>query len=147
MKPLISCIICNTLFEQNRKDKTCCSKACARKLRVKVIIKTNCNACAVEFDIEKDHLTRRKKENKFVYCSKSCASKISNKNRAEHKILKCEGCLNEFRVLASDWRDKYCSKDCYFEHQKERLQVQARKTGQASAEKISKTRKENLLSR
>lgn len=56
--------------------------------------------------------------------------------------LSCPQCLKEFYILASDWREKYCSKDCYFEHQKDRLQEQARQTGKKSAEKISKTKRE-----
>jgi hypothetical protein len=118
---IVNCVVCGVEFEKTRKDKTCCSKKCAKKNYISKLLKLKCPRCNIEFETEKDHYVRRLKENKTIYCSHACSAKNSNKNRAKHKILKCEGCLQKFEVLASDQRKKYCSKNCYFEHQHDNL--------------------------
>lgn len=124
-KPIVKCVVCEEEFEQTRKDKTCCSKKCAKKKYIPKTIKLNCPECKLDFETEKEHYDRRIKENKLIYCSHSCSAKNSNKKRANHKILKCEGCLKEFEVLACDWREKYCSRKCYVDHQYDRLSERA----------------------
>lgn len=49
-------------------------------------------------------------------------------------------------VNESDSKEKYCSKPCYFEDQKEELIKRARRVGRESAQKISETKKKMFAS-
>jgi|SRR3990167_1849355 len=140
----LSCPECNVEFLKTRKDKIYCSRKCARKnYNHNNFVELLCPRCNGIFKIEKcDHNRRTKLGRDKIYCSKGCSSVVSNQNRAQKRILKCENCGKEQEVLESDWREKYCSQECYREHDKERLVKLARRVGQESAEKISKTIKE-----
>lgn len=133
MKEISSCVVCGVEFEKTRKDKTCCSKKCAKKQSKNknlVLMRLICPRCNVEFDTDKEHYDRRQKQNRTIYCSHSCSAKVSNQNRAEKRILKCQGCLKEFEVLASDRREKYCNNNCYVKHQYKRISNMALKLQQ-----------------
>lgn len=110
-------------------------------------VSLSCPECQKDFQIEKwDHARRVRLGRAKLYCSKRCASVVSNRNRANHKLFRCQNCGKEQRVLASDRREKYCSRECYVEHDKERLQTLARKVGKENFKKISKTKKEMFAS-
>lgn len=105
-----------------------------------------CPECLEIFQRQSWDVKKYEKKGKLVYCSHSCSSKVSNKNRYPKRKLTCAGCKKEVIVNESSQKDKYCSKPCYFEHQKDRLADQARKTGKDSAKKISETKKQMYAS-
>ena len=111
-----------------------------------VMLQRICPECESFFERESWDINKYERGGKIVYCSRSCASKVSNRNRYAKRLLVCAGCKQEVIVNASSQKDKYCSKPCYFEHQKDIIAERARKIGKESAQKISETRKKNLAS-
>ena len=110
-------------------------------------ISLSCSECNTQFQLENYDLQRRLRLGRtIIYCSRGCASINSNKQRAKKREFECLNCHKKETLNESDGREFYCSKNCYFEHQKDRLQEQARKIGKDFAEKISKTKKEMFAS-
>jgi hypothetical protein len=105
-----------------------------------------CPECQKEFERQSWDIKKYEKKGKVVCCSRSCSAKISNRSRYEKRTLKCKNCNIEILINQSDIREQYCSKDCYFEDQKDILAERARRVGRESAEKISQTKKEKFAS-
>jgi len=105
-----------------------------------------CPVCEKKFERERWYINKKKKQGANLFCSKSCCSKYCNTRRYPKRELICENCGKKLILSESDRKEKYCSQECYKEHQKDRLAEQCRRIGKECAEKISKTKKEKFES-
>lgn len=139
-----NCQVCDIKFDTKRPDALFCSSICfgtsLKSERVLLI----CFVCKKQFERE-DYYVKRLKDLNLAFCSHSCASSYSGQTRYEKRLLKCLNCGKEETINESDRREKYCSQECYKEHDKERLAIWAPQMGRDNAEKISDTKTKNWI--
>lgn len=116
----VSCTVCETTFTQKSGNQLYCSPECRKK-----DLTRNCLNCNQEFQVEK-------KSRRTLYCSKSCAVTVNNKEGIMGKNAKkekpetqvklcCHECGNEFTRIMSQVKksqkkgtDKvFCNRTCY----------------------------------
>src|SRR3990167_991333 len=131
------------------KDSKFCSKLCHTESQKRYLTDNDyetirCSECLKDFKLPKEYIAKRKNTQHGFFCSRSCSSISSNKNRYEKKFFKCQNCGIEKIVTETyfNGHGKYCSQKCYHEHDRERLAELARKIGRDSAQKISEHHKE-----
>lgn len=105
-----------------------------------------CARCQDVFQVERWDYNKRMKIRGRLFCSKGCASTVSNVNRYEKRLLKCANCGKEEMVNETDRRQFYCGHPCYHEHQKDRFIEHARQMNKLYNHKAAATLKANLAS-
>lgn len=130
------CEICKNQFETKRGDARFCSSICFGLSNAEKI-KINCLECKSEFEVIRskvENLNRR-------FCSRQCARTFTHNQKLKTVTKNCIGCGKEMTydvyVETSGRIDKYCSKPCYFEFNKERIIAGANKAAKDNAHIIS----------
>lgn len=113
------CIVCNENFNAKVHNQYYCSDKCKKQDLTRI-----CKECGKEFQVPK-------KSSKTLCCSKSCSTKLFNKEKLLGKAskknknknvidVKCNYCKREYKQTVSEYNRKnkenkkhYCSKECY----------------------------------
>jgi hypothetical protein len=102
-----TCVECGTEFQAKPyKEWKFCSMVCYRKSRKGVFLTPSRPCLLCGKPVRGSHHEK--------YCSHKCLSKAQESSRGRH--LKCASCGKDFRAYDSQIDAKYCSRKCFFAH-------------------------------
>lgn len=122
------CPLCNKHMNTTKANITIHLKNC-KKLN-SIIIKI-CPLCKKEFEVDYAHKGR-------IYCSKSCANRISTKsNKNKKKIVNCKYCNKDIKVGITSMNNNHTCVECFTKYYTKPKRIFKEKTTSITKPKVT----------